>query len=430
MNKRTGFLTGACLAALVATGNAAWVDISTPLVNSLIADGKTIDYPNGGGCAGVAVNRLNGDVFIKVQGQGIYKSTNQGSSWVRIDGNKVSGRNESAFAWDMDQANPTRMANFSLDGNAGYTADGTAWKTFAQPWYRNWDFGSVDWSDPQAKLIIACAHESGGQVHLSTDGGTTFTQMSLNIVTSGGVDAASAVSMVGVLDANTLIYCKGDGIYRSANRGSAWSKVSTLNTLTRNPKLFKGVAYLGNSSGLLVSIDNGLTWAQKGATLVINQGPYFGADENTMVAVNQQGLYKTTNAGTSWTKLPPTIPATQFPFDPRWPGHFTWDPIHNIAYSSAMGNAAQKWELGTVATVNRSERPCMEKSITISRTSITSFYQLSKVEIFSPSGRLISEIVPQSQVNAIALPQSIRAQKSLLVYRISAVNGSVGVFRQ
>src|SRR5688572_19263547 len=105
-----------------------WSDISVPLLEKLTNNGVKLGWP--GGCSGVVVNRLNGDVVIKVVGQGLWRSSDQGATWARVDNNTVSGRDETGWVTTVDQDNPTRMASFSLDGLAGWTTDGSNWKSF------------------------------------------------------------------------------------------------------------------------------------------------------------------------------------------------------------------------------------------------------------------------------------------------------------
>jgi hypothetical protein len=210
------------------------------------------------------------------------------------------------WAIDQDEANPDRMAVFSIDGLAGYTADGTTWQSYDNMG-RNWDFGSVDWSDPDAKTALATQHEAGGNVYLTTDG-KTWSLLNVKVVASGGV-GYDVIAMVGVLDASTLIYCKGDGIHRSTDVGATWSQVSAVNVRSRTSVKYKGVVYLGGMGGLLVSSDNGATWEAQGRPIEIQQGPFFGGDdENTMVIVNPSGFYQTTDGAATWTKLPVSWP--------------------------------------------------------------------------------------------------------------------------
>ena len=136
-------------------GADQWTDVSSPLLERLTNNGAKPAWP--GGCSGVVVNRTNGDVTIKVVGLGLWRSSDKGRNWQRIDGNTISGRDETGWATSMDQNAPSRIASFSLDGLAGWTIDGSQWKSFTNLG-RNWDFGSVDWAAPVPKTIIAAKH--------------------------------------------------------------------------------------------------------------------------------------------------------------------------------------------------------------------------------------------------------------------------------
>ena len=79
-------------------------------------------------------------------------------------------------------------------------------------------------------------------------------------------------------------------------------------------------------------------------------GPFFGADENTMVVGTQSernpwggssSIYKSTDAGASWTHIAdaPSMNAG-FPFTYSWYGSFSWDPVNDAYYTTAMSNPA------------------------------------------------------------------------------------------
>src|SRR6185369_10484080 len=217
------------LAALSAHAADTWTDISGSLLEHLTNNGAKLPWP--GGCSGVVVNRTNADVTIKVVGLGFWRSSDQGKNWKRIDGDTISGRDETGWATSVDQNSPGRISSFSLDGTAGWTADGTQWQKF-KTLGRNWDFGSVDWSASVPKTIIAAKHETSppGEVYLTHDGGLNWKQLSIHI---GG--KPEKLGMVGALDASTLIYGKEDGINRSTDSGETWTKVSPANPQTRIP---------------------------------------------------------------------------------------------------------------------------------------------------------------------------------------------------
>jgi hypothetical protein len=317
-----------------------WTDISSPLLAGLTNNGAKPAWP--GGCSGVVVNRTNGDVTIKVVGLGLWRSSDKGGNWQRIDGDTISGRDETGWATSLDQNGPMRIASFSLDGSAGWTIDGHNWKRFASLG-RNWDYGSVDWASPVPKTIIAAKHETtpAGEVYVTTDGGVSWNKLSIHLNAD-----RNRISMVGALDATTLIYGNGDGIHRSTDNGVTWIKVSSANPQTRIPVLFRGTHYLGSTNALLVSKDKGASWQEQGATVNTWQGPFFGRDEKEMLAVAKDGVFMTKSAGETWKQVASLKPKEGgFVFSPNWFGCYAWDPLNNILYASAMGNPVYKIEL-------------------------------------------------------------------------------------
>src|SRR3989304_15352 len=119
-----------CMAVLISAGashsqvksvpaedkNGRWLDISANVIQSLESEGKKIGYP--GKAAGIP-----GDVFMVIPDQGIWRSSDHGSSFTRVDGGKIGGRCETGFALNFDPLGK-RLACFMLDGPSGYTIDG------------------------------------------------------------------------------------------------------------------------------------------------------------------------------------------------------------------------------------------------------------------------------------------------------------------
>ena len=66
-----------------------------------------------------------------------------------------------------------------------------------------------------------------------------------------------------------------------------------------------------------------------------------------MVAAGPHGVYKTTDAGRTWTKVS-TLHANLDPlytFGTNWYGGYSWDPVNDAVYSTAMSHPAFKKQL-------------------------------------------------------------------------------------
>ena len=335
------FSLGFCL--LTGSGVLAaddWTDVTTPLMRQISEQGLETAWP--GGCSGVVVNRLNGEVAVKVVGLGLWRSSDTGKTWTRIETDVISGRDETGWATNVDPNQPTRITSFSLDGAAGWSPDGVHWKRFADLG-RNWDYGSVDWSASDPQTIIAAKHETDppGEVYVTTDGGRSWKQLSIHLQKD-----RTEVSMVGALGPSTLIYSNGSGIHRSTDLGQTWSKVSDQNPQTRIPVSFNNTFYLGTKNGLLASQDVGVTWEQLGDPVDIWLGPFFGKDETQMVVVGKDGVFRTADQAESWTKVADLKPGNQgFQFTPDWFGCYAWDPVNSLLYASSMGNPVYQLKL-------------------------------------------------------------------------------------
>ncbi len=200
-----------------------------------------------------------------------------------MDGDTISGRDETGWATSGDQDAPGRLASFQA----------------------------------------------------GRDGGVTWKQLTIHL--SGKPDR---LSMAGVLNATTLVYGSGEGIHRSADAGGTWAKVSPVNPQTRIPVLFRGVHYLGSTHGLLASKDLGATWQPQGAAVNVWQGPFFGRDEKPMLVVGKDGAFLTKTAGADWKQVASLKPkGGGFVSTPNWFGCHAWDPVNHILYASVTGKS-------------------------------------------------------------------------------------------
>lgn len=323
--------------ALLSSQAASWTDVSAPILQKLKDENKKIDWP--GGSAGVAVDPATGDVFMVVPGQGLWKSSDQGATFARVDEGLVGGRCETSYSLQFDPAG-RRLACFMLDGKCGMTADGgKTWSPFTGLG-RNWDYAAVDWSADPVKTIFGARHENGGDVYLSPDAGRTWSKLFIEpeFEKSGGL---------GIFGEKVLVYTmKGRGIQRSTDAGQNWTKVSDLEPWGRVVRVRKGVGYWLNKGGLLVSRDQGATWEKQGAPVEASIGPLFDLkDEKHMAAAGAKGIFVTKDGGETWTPVAPLPEKFSLP-KAGWFANVDWDPARGLYYASQMGKATFKLEAG------------------------------------------------------------------------------------
>ncbi len=308
-----------------------WVDISANVLQSLADQGKTIGYP--GKTAGITVDRITGDVFMVVPDQGIWRSSDHGDSFTRIDGGVIGGRCETSFSLNFNPLGKG-LACFMLDGPSGYSLDGgRTWHKMTQN-QRGWDAGSVLWSADKTTRISALRHECGGEIYTSGDMGKTWTLK------------GNAFASVGILSPDTFVATreKEPGIFRTTDGADSWTRVSDLQPAGRDIRILKDVAYWTGAKGLLVSRDLGKTWSVQGQEVECSFGPYFGKDEKNIMVAGKLGFFHTTDGGLHWEKVAPLPP--DFPvYMPGWFLNFGWDPHANILYASRMGQPAYKYQL-------------------------------------------------------------------------------------
>jgi photosystem II stability/assembly factor-like uncharacterized protein len=306
-----------------------WETISDEVLEQLEQQGIETAWP--GGTAGVGVDPKTGDVYMIVAGQGVWKSSDQGKSFARCDGGKVSGRCETSYALCFDPAGQ-RLACFMLDGKCAWTGDsGKTWHALADVG-RNWDFAAVDWSTPEVRNIFAGLHESGGKVMFSGNGGQAWTELlrDAEFDKSGGL---------GIFDGQTLVYTqKGKGIQRSTDAGQTWKKVADFQPTGRVARVLGQRALWLSPEGILASDDRGATWSVASEPVEGSIGPMVDpSDEKRMVVAGAKGIFQTADGGQTWKLVTASLPP-EFTFPkPGWYANIAWDPRHNVFYASQMG---------------------------------------------------------------------------------------------
>jgi multidrug efflux pump subunit AcrA (membrane-fusion protein) len=233
--------------------------------------------PNGGDFRDIAVDpRHPGTVFVGTGGQGLWKTTDGGHNWTKVNTGTNGKALDTGGLW-LVELDPS-------DSNVVYAAPGYGvgglWKS---------NDGGVNWIplfadksaavqelaviptpenisfDPADHLhFIASSHFAWGGKYKSTngvgvletnDGGNTWT-------IHDPVPNTGAEHEVALIDSRTWIETvSGGGIYRTTDAGVSWTKVSDVGAAESQSMInVNGMLYLPDPSGLLRSTDRGATW--------------------------------------------------------------------------------------------------------------------------------------------------------------------------
>ncbi|MBI5215150.1 MAG: choice-of-anchor D domain-containing protein [Ignavibacteriae bacterium] len=233
--------------------------------------------PSSGGGAGrvncVAVNPSNTNmIFAGSASGGLWKSTNGGTTWTS-NTDALASLGVTAIVFDPNDSNIMYMATGDADAGDTYSIG----------------------------------------VLKSVDGGTTWSTTGLNYSTSSTATIRALVAHP--TNSNILLATTNSGIYRTTNAGTNWSLVSSgtsrdLEVNKTDPTVWYATK---NNSGVYKSIDGGATFSLlSGVGLPASPPGRIGiavaaSSPSTVYAlyVNATdgfyGLYKTTNAGASWS---------------------------------------------------------------------------------------------------------------------------------
>lgn len=265
---------------------------STSLMYSQTSFWQPINLTTSDGVNALAVSS-NGYLYAGAYGVGIYRSTDDGSSWVKPALSPLMG-----------------VKCISIASNGYVLAGGEGVGI-----YRSTDSGN-SWNQSNSglsNLSVYCLCTkangdlfagTGDGIFRSTDHGTTWTK--INTTTSIKYIISLAISPSGHVFAGT----SPGGIYRSTDDGSTWTVLKpNLYILNYSMVCCNSSAYLfagTTTGGVFRSTDNGDTWTQinNGITsaYIIN-GLAVNKSGHLFAATQGGGAYRSTDNGTTWTQI-------------------------------------------------------------------------------------------------------------------------------
>ncbi len=140
------------------------------------------------------------------------------------------------------------------------------------------------------------AATGGGGVFLSTNNGTSWNAVNNGIPNGYGVQSF-AVS-------GSNFFAAGSGVFLSTNNGTSWTKVGTINATVyalavSGTNLFAGT----NNGGVFLSTNNGTSWTAVNTGLNNLTVRVLANSSTYIFAGTDGGVYRSSNNGTSWTAV-------------------------------------------------------------------------------------------------------------------------------
>jgi photosystem II stability/assembly factor-like uncharacterized protein len=271
------------------------------------------------GINSVAFDPNNSTKVYAATDAGVYKGTrgtDLGITWSQSNSGLTN-----TFVREIvvDPANSAILYASTWRGLFKSTNSGTAWsridKSFSHEATKPIQFGSSS-----SRLLVG----GFGKLHLSTDGGTSWTSTDSGLV----LDAIVSWRSVSIDPDNTqrlIVGTYGGGAWLSLNGGSSWTPFGPMETagapgvingdggIKRYPPWFpwplptpEPTWMSVDGGGVYKSTDDGLTWVQKSAGLAnmtINRLVTGSVSEDTLYVATRRGVFKSTNGANSWTPI-------------------------------------------------------------------------------------------------------------------------------
>lgn len=295
-------------------------------------------------------------VLMTSEGQGVYRSVDGGLSWRKFNSGITDPRLHYSAAGLDSQGGVTYFVSATAGGMFRLAPGSSTWTRVLDATTVAMAFAvSPDFASDQTLLL----GDQNGALLLSTDGGTTFNQLALSlgtgivteiefapdyaasgevfIGTTGGLFvstdylsslapvtnapadwiSALALSPAYRTDATLFLTTPTAGVYKSSDRGNSWVLHEALRELVPQTNFHfenltvsrnfanDGTVFLATFEGLFRSTDFGTSWIEletRPPTLIMGvaMSPGFAQDGLMLVSTYGGGLYVTEDAGVSW----------------------------------------------------------------------------------------------------------------------------------
>ena len=267
-----------CFVGRVPAQSLQWVNVVGPsvgAVNCFAVDSTTI--------------------FAGTADSGVYRSSDNGVSWVPISGSLSMPSTSTLWA-----KGESLIAGTFIEGLYRSENSGTSWEHIATGGVE-YDYALFD----NSGTIFAGTLDSG--IYRTNDEGMIWQQIN-NGISLLNIHAFCSIG------GNLFVGTHGDGVYRSTNNGDDWTPSSTG---LPEKKFIHALAVCGTTmfvgthyDTVFRSTDSGATWTPASNGI---SNPYIialASSGNSIFVAASDGLYRSTNMGDQWARDMQGIPDT------------------------------------------------------------------------------------------------------------------------
>jgi photosystem II stability/assembly factor-like uncharacterized protein len=253
-----------------------------------------LNGPNGGFVGDVAINS-KGDIFAGVYSgwtdySGLYKSTDNGSSWQKIESQFDDFE---VYAIYINKEDHIWVGTNFQDRIYRSTDNGNTWENKRNGYSTGecWAFGeSLDG-------VLFAGDGQYWNISRSTDNGDTWEKLN------------QIRPLVFKTSKDNVIYAGAqDGLYATSDNGDTWALSDSLKdvavpsiAIDDSGSIYCGTGYYTEGKGIFKSSDNGATWNYIGLKGKIVLSLAFDSKGTLFAGTKSNGVYKTTDSGNTWT---------------------------------------------------------------------------------------------------------------------------------